>query len=99
MAIVRKENRQLTVQDDVVESYLAEGYDQIDLEGNVVKRATGGRMVPLAEFNKVLEALEAADVEKLEQKIKDQQEEIKVLENENDRLTKQLRNNQQNTKR
>jgi uncharacterized small protein (DUF1192 family) len=99
MAIVRKENRQLTVQDDVVESYLTEGYDQIDLEGNIVKRATGGRMVSLAEFNKVLSALEAVDVEKLEQRIKDLQEEIKVLENENDRLTKQLRNNQQNTKR
>lgn len=94
MAIVQKENRQLTVQDDIVASYLAEGYDQIDTEGNIVKRATGGRLVPLAEFNKVIE-----ENEKLKAVVKDLKEEKEVLEADNERLTRQLRGNQQQHKK
>lgn len=94
MAIVRRENRQLTVQDDVVASYLIEGYDQIDVDGNIVKRATGGRMIPLAEFNKVID-----ENEKLQAIVKDLKEEKEVLEADNERLTRQLRGNQQQHKK
>ena len=58
MAKVKKANRVLTVDESVVESYLKDGYDQIDEKGEVVKRATGGRTVSLAEHNKVLDELE-----------------------------------------
>ena len=94
MAIVRRENRQLTVQDDVVASYFIEGYDQIDVDGNIVKRATGGRMIPLAEFNKVID-----ENEKLQAIVKDLKEEKEVLEADNERLTRQLRGNQQQHKK
>lgn len=58
MAKVKKSNRILTVNDNAVETYLQRGYDQIDDKGKVIKRATGGRMVPLSEHNAVLDQLE-----------------------------------------
>lgn len=94
MAIVKRENRVLTVHEDILHTYLLEGYDQIDNEGNVVKRATGGRNVNLIEHNKVLDETDA-----LRAKIKDLQEEIKVLEADNERLTKQARALNNNNKR
>lgn len=35
MAIVQKENKQLTVDEKDVSTYLAQGYDLVDEEGNV----------------------------------------------------------------
>ena len=55
MAKVKKLNRVLTVSDEAVDSYLKRGYDQIDDAGKIIKRATGGRMVPISEYNKLLE--------------------------------------------
>jgi cell shape-determining protein MreC len=88
MAKVAKENRVQTVQDDMVPMFLADGYNQIDNEGNVIKRATGGKVIPLNEHNRVLD-----EVESLKQKVKDMQEEIKVLEEENIRLDKLAKQN------
>ncbi|KYC72296.1 hypothetical protein GWJ21_04050 [Bacillus coagulans] len=52
---VRKENRVLTIPETRLDVYLQDGYDQIDDVGNVIKRATGGRMVSLAEYNRLLD--------------------------------------------
>lgn len=55
MPIVKKKNRQLTVSNEAVQKYLKEGYDQINDKGKVINKATGGRMVSLAEYNLVSE--------------------------------------------
>lgn len=86
MAILRKDNRAVRLNgDDLVYQYLADGYDLIDEEGKVLKRATGGKMIPLGEHNKVLD------------KVEELKEEIKVLESENLRLDGLVKkhNNQQ----
>ena len=72
MAKVKKANRILTVSETEVNKYLQQGYDQIDDKGKVIKRATGGRMVPIAEYNKVLEENEKlkAELEELKKKEK-----------------------------
>lgn len=93
MPKMRKENRVADVHEDQVAHFLADGYDQIDIEGNIIKRATGGRMVPLPEFNKVLDELEFSKA-----KIKDLQDELKVMEEENIRLDKVLKGHNNNRK-
>ncbi|EZP77622.1 hypothetical protein H839_08314 [Parageobacillus genomosp. 1] len=60
---VRKQNRILDVPASRLEAFLQQGYDQIDEKGKVIRRATGGRTVPLAEYNKVVEELEKAKAE------------------------------------
>lgn len=51
---VKRLNKTLNIDEGRLDSYLLDGYDQIDEEGNIVTRATGGRNVSLAEFNGVL---------------------------------------------
>ncbi|XCT23556.1 hypothetical protein AB0R72_21550 (plasmid) [Bacillus velezensis] len=63
MARVKKLNRVLTVSDERVSGYLRDGYDQIDETGNILKRATGGRTVPVSEHNKALDKIEALEEE------------------------------------
>lgn len=58
MAQVRKKNRVLTVSDEALPGFLEQGYDQVDDKGNVIKRATGGRLVPLKEYNQALEEID-----------------------------------------
>jgi len=72
MAKVKKANRILTVSETEVNKYLQQGYDQIDDKGKVIKRATGGRMVPIAEYNRVLVENEKlkAELEELQKKEK-----------------------------
>lgn len=56
---VKRRNRVLIVEKFEVESYLKQGYDEVDaVTGEVIKRATGGRTISLAEHNKVLDELE-----------------------------------------
>lgn len=55
MAQVRKRNRVLTVSKEALPSFLERGYDQVDEKGRIIKRATGGRLVPLKEYNQLLE--------------------------------------------
>lgn len=54
---VKKGNRVLRVDETLINKYLATGYEQIDKKGNVIKPATGGRTVSLAEHNKVVNEL------------------------------------------
>lgn len=56
---MRKGNRVIHVNEGRVNSFLAQGYDQINEKGEIVKRATGGRTVNIAEYNAVVEELEA----------------------------------------
>lgn len=59
-AKVKKRNRVLIVDKYEVDSYLKQGYEEVDVNtGEVIQRATGGRTVSLAEHNKVLDELES----------------------------------------
>ncbi|MED1403867.1 hypothetical protein P4U07_13695 [Bacillus mycoides] len=51
---VKRLNKTLNIDEGRLDSYLLDGYDQIDEAGNIITRATGGRNVSLAEFNGVL---------------------------------------------
>lgn len=55
---MKKTNRVLYVNKGQVDSYLKQGYDQISEDGDVIKRATGGRTISIAEHNKVLDELD-----------------------------------------
>jgi SMC interacting uncharacterized protein involved in chromosome segregation len=105
MAKMKKDNKVLDVRDEFINYYLQDGYDLVDQEtGETVQKATGGRMVSLAEHNAVLEELEALKaaqdnnkITELQQIIKDKNEEIKALEADNDRLTKTLKGQTNNS--
>ncbi|MGH0736555.1 hypothetical protein ACQVQ3_26780 [Bacillus cereus] len=67
--VVKKENRVLTVEEQSLDAYLAEGYDQVELNEErtayvVVTRATGGREVTLSELNTVIEEKDAITAER-----------------------------------
>lgn len=72
---VKKLNKILTVPQERLHYYLNEGYDQIDpTTGKVLKLATGGRMVPLGEYNKLL-----AKVRELEEQNKELRAQLKEV--------------------
>jgi len=59
VAKMRKENKVVEVKEDFIPAYLEDGFDVIDSEsGEVIEYATGGKTVPLAEYNKAIEELE-----------------------------------------
>jgi IMP dehydrogenase/GMP reductase len=58
---LRKGNRVITVAEDLADGYLVRGYDQIDKNGKVVKEATGGKTVSVAEHNKLKAQLREAE--------------------------------------
>lgn len=72
---VKRLNKTLNIDKDRLASYLLDGYDQIDKEGNIVTRATGGRNVSLAEYNKVLD--EKDELEKENKKLKSEVAKLK----------------------
>lgn len=78
-----KANKVVDCIDEQVASYLDQGFDQIDEQGNILAYATGGRTVTLSEMNAV-----KVELAKAQQAVIDQRNEIKVLEDENDRLDK-----------
>lgn len=63
MALVLKDNVELTVADTEVDAYLQRGYNLINEKGEVIKAATGGRNVTLAEYNALQEQLVKRDEE------------------------------------
>lgn len=107
---LRKGNRVITIPESQVKSYLQRGYDEIDESGQVLTHATGGKSVPLAEYNKIVAELEklksagtgvnAGEVEEklkeAENRIGELEEEVKVLEKENERLDGLLKKAQNN---
>ena len=76
---VRKNNKVLNIEDTRLESYLLQGFDQIDKDGLVITKATGGKNVSLAKYNKVLDELDQLKKENaaLKGKIAKQEKEAK----------------------
>ncbi|PEV02215.1 hypothetical protein CN417_28810 [Bacillus thuringiensis] len=72
---VKRLNKTLNIDEGRLDSYLLDGYDQIDEEGNIITRATGGRNVSLAEYNKVLDAND--ELEKENKKFKSELAKLK----------------------
>lgn len=72
---VKRLNKTLHIDEGRLESYLRDGYDQIDEQGNIVARATGGRNVSLAEYNKALD--EKDELEKENKKLKSEVAKLK----------------------
>ncbi|MED1012135.1 hypothetical protein [Bacillus mycoides] len=60
---VKRLNKTLNIDKDRLDSYLLDGYDQIDEAGEIITRATGGRTIPLMEFNAVVDETEKLKVE------------------------------------
>lgn len=56
--IVKKGNVELFVDDSDVSKYLEKGYDQLDGKGKILKKATAGRSVSLAEYDRKVAELE-----------------------------------------
>lgn len=82
MAFVKRGNRVLNVNDNAVDVYLKRGYDQIDNDGNVIKHATGGKKVSLAEYNKL-----KAENEQLKAKLDGLGETVEQDDNDLEKLT------------
>lgn len=78
---VRKANKVLDVPVSRLGYYLSEGFDQVDSKGNIVKSATGGKTVPVAEFGKVVAKLDEAKahIAELESKVADLEQENTTL--------------------
>lgn len=72
---VKRRNRVLTVDKYDVDTYLQQGYDQLDDNGEVEKRATGGRTVSLGEYNTALD-----EIDKLKAKVKELESALKKAE-------------------
>ena len=61
---VKNLNKTLHIDEGRLSSYLRNGYDQIDeVTEEIIKRATGGRTVSLAEFNNVVDENEKLKAE------------------------------------
>lgn len=87
---VKRLNKTLNIDKDRLASYLLDGYDQIDEEGNIVTRATGGRNVSLAEYNKALDELDGLTAEN--EKLKAENSKLKT---ENKNLKKETTDNKE----
>ena len=91
---MRKGNRIIHVEEGRVNSFLAQGYDQINEDGKVTKRATGGRTVNIAEYNAVvaeLEELKSGGVEKLTAEIEALKKENATLKGKITKLEKEVK--------
>lgn len=82
MPKLKKLNRVITVEDAQINGYLTRGYDLINEDGKVIKHATGGKSVPVAEYNKAI-----SKIDELKDELK---EEVAVFEVENNRLEKEV---------
>ncbi|PEE04602.1 hypothetical protein [Bacillus pseudomycoides] len=60
---VKRLNKVLNIEKDFLPSYLNDGFDQINDEGKVVKRATGGRNISVSEHNAALDRIEELEAE------------------------------------
>ena len=91
---MRKGNRVIHVEEGRVNSFLAQGYDQVSESGEIVKRATGGRTVNIAEYNAVvkeLEELKAGGVDKLKAEIEALKKENTTLKGKITKLEKEVK--------
>ncbi len=79
---MKKNNRVLYVEKGRAASFLQQGYDQIDEEGDIIKHATGGRSVSLAEYNKIIDQNDRLETENklLKAEVKKLQADLKKAE-------------------
>lgn len=56
---VKRLNKVLNIDKDFLSSYLNDGFDQINDEGKIIKRATGGRNISVQEYNQALDKIDA----------------------------------------
>lgn len=60
---VKRLNKVLNIDKDFLASYLNDGFDQINDEGKIIKRATGGRNISVQEYNQALDKIELLEEE------------------------------------
>ncbi|MDA1582115.1 hypothetical protein [Bacillus cereus group sp. TH228LC] len=60
---VKRLNKVLNIDKDFLPSYLNDGFDQINDEGKIIKRATGGRNISVQEYNQALDKIESLEEE------------------------------------
>lgn len=97
---LKKANRIVTVEEGLANGYLRRGYDQIDKDGKVVKHATGGKTITLAQHNKVLKELEEAKANQGGEEANAQlSEDYSKLEEEHELLKEELEEVKQKAKR
>ncbi|MGH0601148.1 hypothetical protein [Bacillus mycoides] len=60
---VKRLNKVLNIDKDFLTSYLNDGFDQINEEGEILKRATGGRNISVQEYNQALDKIDALEAE------------------------------------
>ncbi|HFK1685274.1 TPA: hypothetical protein ACGXND_005241 [Bacillus tropicus] len=65
---VKRLNKVLNIDKDFLPSYLNDGFDQINDEGKIIKRATGGRNISVQEYNQALDKIDALEEENAELK-------------------------------
>ncbi len=65
---VKRLNKVLNIDKDFLASYLNDGFDQINDEGKIIKRATGGRNISVQEYNQALDKIDALEEENAELK-------------------------------
>lgn len=87
---VKRLNKTLNIDKDRLDSYLLDGYDQINEAGEIITRATGGRNVSLAEYNKALDELDGLTAEN--EKLKAENSKLKT---ENKNLKKETTDNKE----
>lgn len=65
---VKRLNKVLNIDKEFLPSYLNDGFDQINDEGKILKRATGGRNISVQEYNQALDKIDALEAELTELK-------------------------------
>ncbi|HDR7242599.1 TPA: hypothetical protein QCW90_003290 [Bacillus mobilis] len=60
---VKRLNKVLNIDKDFLTSYLNDGFDQINDEGKIIKRATGGRNISVQEYNQALDKIDELEAE------------------------------------
>ncbi len=60
---VKRLNKVLNIDKDFLPSYLNDGFDQINDDGKIIKRATGGRNISVQEYNQSLDKIDALEAE------------------------------------
>lgn len=60
---VKRLNKVLNIDKDFLPSYLNDGFDQINDEGKIIKRATGGRNISVQEYNQALDKIDELEEE------------------------------------
>jgi len=87
---IRKGNRILNVEESRLSSFLNQGYDQIDDNGTIIKRATGGRNVTVVELNEVIAEKEALEKQLANSDSAELLKENKALKTKVTKLEKEL---------